>query len=106
MHDGKSFTERFRSKPENAAKAAAETAARAKARVNRSDYYADRSAHVLACRCNSGEACEEETGSSLESNFVEKILGRAVDDLARNEAGIRRALRFDGPRPLPARFSA
>jgi hypothetical protein len=57
---------------------------------------ADRSAHVLACRCNSGEACEEETGSSLESNFVEKILGRAVDDLARNEAGIRRALRFDG----------
>ena len=38
MH-GKSFSERFRSKPENAAKAAAGTAARAKPRVNRSDYY-------------------------------------------------------------------
>ena len=38
MH-GKSFSERFRSKPENAAKAAAEAAARAKPRVNRSDYY-------------------------------------------------------------------
>jgi hypothetical protein len=37
MH-GKSFQERFRSNPENAAKAA-ETAARAKPRVNRSDYY-------------------------------------------------------------------
>jgi hypothetical protein len=38
MH-GKSFSERFRSKPENAAKAAAGAAARAKPRVNRSDYY-------------------------------------------------------------------
>ena len=38
MH-GKSFSERFRSKPENAAKAAAGVAARAKPRVNRSDYY-------------------------------------------------------------------
>ena len=38
MH-GKSFSERFRSKPENAAKAAAEAAARSKPRVNRSDYY-------------------------------------------------------------------
>ena len=38
MH-GKSFSERFRSKPENAAKAATGAAARAKPRVNRSDYY-------------------------------------------------------------------
>ena len=38
MH-GKSFSERFRSKPENAAKAAAEAAARSKPRVNRSDHY-------------------------------------------------------------------
>ena len=38
MH-GKSFSERFRSKPENAAKAAAGAAARAKPRVNRSDHY-------------------------------------------------------------------
>ena len=38
MH-GKSFSERFRSKPENAAKAAAGAAARAKPRVNRSDCY-------------------------------------------------------------------
>ena len=38
MH-GKSFSERFRSKPENAAKAAAGAAARAKSRVNRSDCY-------------------------------------------------------------------
>ena len=38
MH-GKSFSERFRSKPENAAKAAAGVATRAKPRVNRSDYY-------------------------------------------------------------------
>ena len=38
MH-GKSFSERFRSKPENAAKAAAEAAARSKPRVNQSDYY-------------------------------------------------------------------
>ena len=38
MH-GKSFSERFRSKPENAAKAAAGAAARAKPRVNRSEYY-------------------------------------------------------------------
>ena len=38
MH-GKSFSERFRSKPENAAKAAAQTAARAKSRVNRSGHY-------------------------------------------------------------------
>ena len=38
MH-GKSFSERFRSKPENAAKAATRAAARAKPRVNRSDYY-------------------------------------------------------------------
>jgi hypothetical protein len=36
---GKSFSERFRSKPENAAKAATGAAARAKPRVNRSDYY-------------------------------------------------------------------
>ena len=36
---GKSFSERFRSKPENAAAAAAGAAARAKPRVNRSDYY-------------------------------------------------------------------
>ena len=35
----KSFSERFRSKPENAAKAATGAAARAKPRVNRSDYY-------------------------------------------------------------------
>ena len=35
MH-GKSFQERFRSKPENVAKAAAEPAARSKARVDRS----------------------------------------------------------------------
>ena len=38
MH-GKSFSERFRSKPENAAKAATGAAARAKPRVNRSDCY-------------------------------------------------------------------
>ena len=38
MH-GKSFSERFRSKPENAAKDATAAAARAKRRVNRSDYY-------------------------------------------------------------------
>ena len=38
MH-GKSFSERFRSKPENAVKAATGAAARAKPRVNRSDYY-------------------------------------------------------------------
>ena len=38
MH-GKSFSERFRSKPKNAAKAATGGAARAKPRVNRSDYY-------------------------------------------------------------------
>ena len=38
MH-GKSFSERFRSKPENAAKAATGAAARAKPRINRSDYY-------------------------------------------------------------------
>ena len=38
MH-GKSFSERFRSKTENAAKAAAVSAARAKTRVNRSDHY-------------------------------------------------------------------
>ena len=38
MH-GKSFSERFRSKPENAAKAAARAAAGTKPRVNRSDYY-------------------------------------------------------------------
>ena len=38
MH-GNSFSERFRSKPENAATAAAGAAARAKPRVNRSDYY-------------------------------------------------------------------
>ena len=38
MH-GKSFSERFQSKPENAAKAATGAAARAKPRVNRSDYY-------------------------------------------------------------------
>ena len=38
MH-GKSFSERFRSKPENAAKTATGAAARAKPRVNRSDYY-------------------------------------------------------------------
>ena len=36
---GKSFSERFRSKPENAAKAATGAAARAKPRVNQSDYY-------------------------------------------------------------------
>ena len=35
----KSFSERFRSKPENAVKAAAAPAARAKPRVNRSDCY-------------------------------------------------------------------
>ena len=35
----KTFSERFRSKPENAAKAATAAAARAKPRVNRSDYY-------------------------------------------------------------------
>ena len=35
----KSFSEKFRSKPENAAKAATGAAARAKPRVNRSDYY-------------------------------------------------------------------
>jgi len=38
MH-GKSFSERFRSKPENAAKAAARAAARTIPRVNRSDCY-------------------------------------------------------------------
>jgi hypothetical protein len=38
MH-GRSFSERFRSKPENAAKATAEAAARTKPRVNRSDHY-------------------------------------------------------------------
>ena len=38
MH-GKSFSERFRSKPENAAKAATGAAARAKPRDNRSDCY-------------------------------------------------------------------
>lgn len=39
MHGKQSFSERFRSKPENAAKAAAETAARTKSRVKRSDHY-------------------------------------------------------------------
>ena len=38
MH-GKSFSERFRSKPEHAAKAATGATARAKPRVNRSEYY-------------------------------------------------------------------
>ena len=38
MH-GKRFSERFRSKPDNAAKAASGAAVRAKPRVNRSDYY-------------------------------------------------------------------
>ena len=38
MH-GKRFSEKFRSKPDNAAKAASGTAVRAKPRVNRSDCY-------------------------------------------------------------------
>ena len=37
--DARSFAERFRSKPENAAKAALETAARSKTRVDRSAYW-------------------------------------------------------------------
>jgi len=39
MHGKRRFSERFRSKPDNAAKAASGAAARAKPRVNRSDYY-------------------------------------------------------------------
>jgi hypothetical protein len=38
MH-GRSFQNRFQSKPENAAKAAAETALRAKSRIDRSDHH-------------------------------------------------------------------